>query len=139
MDTVSKEFIVLGDFNKNLEWLNSTMSLGFSQVVSQPTRETQTSSTLIGHIFTNREKYINHVSVSKISIGNHYAIFGNRKRNFSIGKHCPQTISYRPFKHFDKHAFIQDLSLVPWEAIRLFNYVDEIVENWNSVFSKVVN
>ena len=60
MDTVSKEgkeLILLGDFNKNLahkysdlEWLNFTMSLGLSQMVSQPTRVTPTSSTLIDHI-----------------------------------------------------------------------------------------
>ena len=62
MDNVSKEGkkkkkILLVDFNKNLahehsdlEWLNFTMSLGLSQMVSQPTQVTPTSSTLIDHM-----------------------------------------------------------------------------------------
>ena len=47
MNTVSKEgkeLILVGDFNKNLarehsdlDWLNFTMSLGLSQMASQPT------------------------------------------------------------------------------------------------------
>ena len=45
-----EELILLGDFNKNLahehsdlEWLNFTMSLGLSQMVSQPARVTPTT------------------------------------------------------------------------------------------------
>ena len=75
------------------------------------------------HMYTKMEENVNHVSVSKISISHQNAIFGNRKLNFSIGKHCHQTISYRSFKHFDEHAFIQDLSLVPWEVIQSFSNV----------------
>lgn len=108
-------------------------------MVSQPTRVTPTSSTLIDHIYTNMEENVNHVSVSKISISDHYVIFGNRKLNFSIGKHCHQTISYRSFKHFDEHAFIQDLLLVPLGVTQSFNNVDEMVEIWNSLFLDVVN
>ena len=142
MDSVSKggkELILLiGDFNKNLahehsdlEWLNFTMSLGLRQMVAQPTRVTPTSSTLIYHIYTNMEEHNNHVSVTKISITDHYAIFGNRKLNFSFGKQCHQTIDHRSFKHFDEHAFIQDLSLVPWEVIPSFENIGEMIHHGN--------
>ena len=47
-----KEMILLGDFNKNLfnehkdlEWENFITSLGFSQLVCDPTRVTDTTST----------------------------------------------------------------------------------------------
>ena len=65
--------------------------------------------------------------------------FANRKLNFFVGKHCHQTINYHSFKHFDEQSFIQDLSLIPWEVIQLFNNVDEMVEIWNSLFLEVVN
>ena len=48
-----KEIILLADFNKTLlndykdvEWKTFTTSLGFSQLVCDPTRVTETSSTL---------------------------------------------------------------------------------------------
>ena len=64
-----KEIILLGDFNKNLfednldrEWQNLTLSLGLTQMISQPTRVTPNSKTLIDHIYTSTEK-IFHVLV----------------------------------------------------------------------------
>ena len=56
IDVVSKEdkeFLLLGDFNKNLneeierDWDNFTTSLGLSQLVCEPTRVTKDSATLI--------------------------------------------------------------------------------------------
>ena len=115
----SKEFIFLGDFNKKLsperpdtEWINFTMSLDISQIVDQPTRVTQMTSSLIDHIYTNGEENINHVSVC-VNISDHYAIVCNRKLNFFLGKHCHQTITDRTVKTFDENAFINDLMQVP--------------------------
>ena len=58
-----KEIIILGDFNKDLlnsnanrEWLNMTESLGLSQLVTQPTRVTNNTSTLIDHIYSTHEE-----------------------------------------------------------------------------------
>ncbi|MCU7800226.1 MAG: hypothetical protein KZQ70_08805 [gamma proteobacterium symbiont of Lucinoma myriamae] len=149
IDTVTKEgkeIILLGDLNKNLiggqadkEWLNLTLSLGLSQMVDEPTRVTENSSTLIDHIYTNIEENITRVTVCKSAISDHYAIFGNRKLNSFIRKHSHQTITYRSFKDFDENAFIHDLSLVPWEIIQNFDDINEIVRVWNSLFLEVVN
>ena len=64
-----KEIILLGDFNKNLlednldrEWQNLTLSLGLTQLISQPTRVTSSSKTLIDH-FIRVMKTIFHLSV----------------------------------------------------------------------------
>ena len=67
-----KEFIILGDFNRNLlhddidrHWGNFTTSLGLSQLVNEPTRVTKDSATLIDHIYTNTEENIQNVSAKK--------------------------------------------------------------------------
>ena len=81
IDTVmndEKEFILLGDINKNLlnndterEWGNFITSLGLTQLISEPTRVTNDSSTLIDHIYTNNEDNIRNVNVEKLSISDH--------------------------------------------------------------------
>ena len=80
-----KEFILLGDFNKNMlnndtdrEWGNFTTSLGLTQLISEPTRVTNESKTLIDHIYTNNENNIQSVNVEKICLSDHYGIFCNR-------------------------------------------------------------
>ena len=62
---------------------NFITSLGFSQLVCDPTRVTDTTSTLIDHIYTNLDENISRVHVCKVSItcSDHYAVFGNRKLN----------------------------------------------------------
>ena len=141
-----KEIILLGDFNKNLlfnhndaEWENFTTSLGFSQLVCDPTRVTETSSTLIDHIYTNLDENISRVHVCKIAISDHYAVFGNLKLNNCIKTSTHQTITYRSFKNFDETMFINDLHEVPWETIEAFEDINEIVEVWNNMFLEVVN
>ena len=80
----NKEFILLqiGDFNRNLlnpeidrDWGNFTSSLGLTQLISEPTRVTQESQTLIDHIYTNNEETINSVYVEKMCISDHFAVF----------------------------------------------------------------
>lgn len=52
------DIIVIGDFNLNLlngenkKWLHDVESLGLTQVVKLPTRNTECTSTLIDHVYT---------------------------------------------------------------------------------------
>ena len=149
IDNVSsegKEMILLEDFNKNLlynhkdiEWENFITSLGLSQLVCDPTRVTDTSSTLIDHIYTNFNKNVAHINVCKMSISDHYAVFGNRKLKNCVKSNAHQTITYRSFKNFDESRFINDMHAVPWETIEYFSDINEIVEVWNKMFLEIVN
>ena len=63
----NKEIIAMGDFNKDLsltnldrEWSDFTTSLGLRQLITQPTRVTDRSSTLIDHLYST------HVVMRKI-------------------------------------------------------------------------
>ena len=67
-----KEYILMGDFNKNLlnvdtniEWCTFTTSLGLTQLIDEPTRVTTESQTLIDHIYTNTEENVQCVAVKK--------------------------------------------------------------------------
>ena len=73
MDNVfkdDKETILMGDFNKNLltsnvdrDWLIFTLTLGLTQLFSNPTRITNSTSTFIDHIYTIMEDNISKVYV----------------------------------------------------------------------------
>ena len=49
----------------DMEWGNFTTSLGLTQLISEPTRVTNDSKTLIDHIYTNNENNIQSVNVEK--------------------------------------------------------------------------
>ena len=149
IDVISKEdkeFIILGDFNRNLlnddidrNWGNFITSLGLTQLVSEPTRVTKDSATLIDHIYTNTEENIQNVSVKKLCLSDHYSIFCNRKCSSVTGKNTHQVITYRSFKNFDEVKFQEDLLTVPWEIIQNFDTVDDMVTAWNTLFLETLN
>ena len=116
-----KEFILPGDFNKNLrdfdidrEWGNFTTSLDLTQLVTEPTGVTKDSKTLTDHIYTNAEENIQRVNVKRLCLSDHYAIFCNRKHKSPVtGNKTHQVITYRLFKHFEESKFLHDLGSIP--------------------------
>ena len=69
-------------------WMQNFSKSSFSQLVTEPTRVVENSSTLIGHIYSNRESSMKHVSVIKTSISDHYLTVAVRKTGVhkQIGK-----------------------------------------------------
>lgn len=106
----------MGDFNldistnTNKKWLNLTELFDLSQLVSQPTRVTETTSTTIDHVYTSHPENISEVFVSNYSISDHFPVCFSRKVNIKISKSDHITTSYRSFKTFNEDAFINDLS-----------------------------
>ena len=77
-----KEMLILGDFNKDLlnthnnrDWLDTMTSLGLTQLINSHTRVTNTTSSLIDHIYTSYEENILDAHVSQIGLSDHYAFF----------------------------------------------------------------
>lgn len=105
----SKECIILGDFNFDLlkqdhnsnTWISLLDSVDFTQLVCQPTRVTQTTSTLIDHAFTNTPNNISEVTVQRYSISDHYPVYITRKTNgHSKNTSIHKCIQYRSLKFF---------------------------------------
>ena len=79
MDKVNKgnsNIVLLGDFNIDLlksqpAWESTTSLFGLHQLINCATRITQTSTTLLNHIYTNNEQMVSKVQVSDICISDH--------------------------------------------------------------------
>jgi hypothetical protein len=72
VDTEDKELIILADFNIDLmsdkiplRWIHLKNNFNMSQIVSDPTRVTKTSSTLIDHVYSNQPEHVDFISVPK--------------------------------------------------------------------------
>lgn len=142
----NKEIILLGDFNKDLlnsnmhrEWLILTESLGLSQLITEPTRVTNSSSTLIDHVYSTQEENLAQVHVSRIGISDHFAILCNRKLNANFKKNEHKSITYRSFKKFEEADFLNDLLAKPWNEIDENQDIDDKLDTWYTLFNETVN
>lgn len=137
---------VLGDFNVDILidsyesrlWLGTMEDYNLSQVITEPTRITQDSSTLVDHVFTSEPSKIRSTSVKKIGLSDHYPTCVVIKNSFGI-KHSHTKIKYRCYKHFDETSFIKDLNDGPWHITSTFDDVDECLDTWYKLFTSIID
>ena len=109
----------MGDINKDLlnnqikhAWLDYMAPLGLTQLVSEATRVTGDSRTLLDHIYSNCPTNVNSLTVPKIGLSDHFPIFVTRKMHVKPPKTNHYTISYRSYKNFDEAKFVEDLQSI---------------------------
>ena len=112
-----KEIYLLGDLNCNflsnpLEYHTSQLmdvliSFQMNQVLTEPTRVTPISKTLIDVVITR----LSHTDAYPLSISDHYLIYTIRKIVIPRGR--PRFVEARYFKHFDESKFRNDLINAP--------------------------
>ena len=93
VDIEEKEIIILGDFNIDLlsnripcKWTHLKNIFNMTQVISNPTRVTKSSSTLLDHAYSNIPENIDFISVPKYSVSDHYPICISHKRGLKKKK-----------------------------------------------------
>ena len=82
--------IIMGDINidyhacTNSKCLNLVQLFDLTQLVSEPTRVTESSTTLIDHIYTSNNENNSECFVAPYSLSDHYPVCFSRKVNCNI-------------------------------------------------------
>lgn len=123
--------IFLGDFNvdqlHNTALLQSMSSYGFEQLISEPTRVTASSMTLLDVIFYNKSDQVASSGIINADlISDHSLIYCVLKHE--ITRLAPRTITYRNFKQFAYEHFLRDLENVEWDTIYYLNSIESKVD-----------
>ena len=135
------ETIILGDFNVDYSAKKNPLrrrldefafSFNLTQIISKPTRVTETSKSTIDLILVNNTHKIVQCDVLDSSISDHNVIFCVVKGG--IKKLPPKVFEYRSFKSYEKKAFIKDIEQVPWSIIEGVGDIDDTVFLWEKLF-----
>ena len=90
-------------------------TFGLKQLISEPTRDTASSSTIIDHIATSDARNVVESGVLQSCISDHYVVYVVRKYFGSL-KPQHKMISTRQIKNVDEGLFLSDLASVDWQA-----------------------
>ena len=145
MGSENKEVTLIGDFNCDWTQLKkhkispqTNRIVDFAdlfqlqQLIKEPTRITQTSSTLIDLAFSNRPEIINTSCVEHLGISDHSLISICRK--IPIPRKEPKLINTRQFKHYNINAFCSDLSkILQTQSADLLD-PNALWEEWKNIF-----
>ena len=89
---------------------------GLSQLISEPTRITPSSRTLIDLCITSSPEKISNTGVVHLGISENSLVFMTLKICYEqTGIH--RTIETRVFKNFNHHHFLDDVAQQPWNRV----------------------
>ena len=153
LDAEDKEIIILGDTNCNVgasqddhdippctkRIMEFYDTFGLQKLISEPTRETASSSTVIDYIATNDPRNVVESGVLQTCISDHYVVYVVRK-HFGSLKPQHKMITTRQMKNFDEELFLGDLASVDWQAIVSDSgSLDDAVGQWSDTLSQIIN
>ena len=140
-------FSYLGDLNANLlpfsrnkekqELKKFATSHDLTQLITEATRVSETSQTLLDVILVNNDRRITDSGVVPVSRSDHYLVYCVLKAG--VIKAPPKTIEYRSYKNFDVNTFLAGLNSVPWHIIENEEDIDDAVFIWNQLFSEIAD
>ena len=125
--------------NHNSSTLTSILDIyGLSQLISEPTRITPTSSTLIGLCITSSPEKISKAGVVHLGISDHSLVFMTLKISYErTGSH--RTIETRAFKNFNHHHSPDDFAQQPWNKCFSETNPEAMWNVWKDLFMEVVD
>ena len=136
--TTGLEMIIMGDANidfqacSNNKWLNLVQLFDLTQSVTNQTRITPYSSTLIDHVYTTNPENISECYVPYYSISDHFPVCFSRKTNCKILKneHITTTIGHSKFLMKLDFCKIWQLILDRFIDILVDSDINEACSTW---------
>ena len=136
------EVMCTGDFNINIldienVHVNNLLSVleqfNLRQIIEEPTRITESKSTLIDLVIVTNEERIVEKAVLDCDISDHQMVCFKVK--VSNGNSKPRMYTYRNFNNFVYDSFHNDLLSIPWDTIF---YIQEINEKVTYLAQNIV-
>ena len=144
IDAENVEFYLMGDLNCNLaapqldhnaNLLSSIADVySLQQLITDSTRCTDSSSTLIDLIFTNCPERVVCSGVSHIGISDHSLIYVYRKLSIDPPSRGHTTVTYRKFKNFNSSNFRYDIACQNWQIINNYDDPNDMWDAWKNLF-----
>ena len=152
LDAENAEYWLLGDLNCNLgapildhksKILSGIADLyNLEQLIEEPTRITESTSTMIDLIFTNTPDNVACSGVSHVGISDHSLICAFRKLSTgrsNVGHKTDKTITYRNSKNFDLGSFRADIGSQNWDDIKSLKGPNDMWRAWKTNFNRIVD
>ena len=118
--------IILGDVNINIlksfeclraqRFTNLMFSFELNPLIRRPTRVTETTASILDHIWTN-SKSVKNDGIIKSNLTDHYPVFMTLSNNSPISNVNPGYKPYRKYSEANKKKFRDKLKEVNWEPL----------------------
>ena len=144
----NKEIVILGDVNCDLltdtpdyqtRKLNGVCSsFDLQQLITEATRVTETTETLLDHIYTNNIDKVNGSGVIHTGLSDHSMIYVNLGKIKKKPTHKHKYKTNRSFKKFNEDDFVNDIRKANWCSVKHDN-VDKCIDDFEKLFLHIAD
>ena len=143
--SLKKSIILTGDLNCDLMSDNPRgdalrsfcVAVNATQLIKDPTRVTNSSSTLIDIVLSSDPGLVKDSGVLDMTISDHFLVYAVLDLKILKPKAC--YITTRSYKKYNAELFSSDVSYIPWNILDLADSLDAKVDNFNDLFLACLN
>ena len=117
--------------------MNFCRMFNLTQMVSSPTRVTDSTATLLDVIITSNANQFREVKIIECSVSDHDLVYAILRLKKQLSK--PVYITTRYFKHYHPEAFYEDIEQAPWSVLDVFDDVNDKLFAFNELFCDIVD
>ena len=141
------ETIVLGDVNICFSQKNSPIYKEYSallklfsldQIITEPTRITPTSSSVLDHILCNNKDKISQSGTISVGLSDHLLTFCTRKL-CKVKSFSHNTVKIRSLKNYSKDELVTKLLLADWSKYFSSSNVNEAWNAFKAIFTEILD
>ncbi len=146
IDVENSDLYLLGDLNcdllsqtpnaNTLELLDTFDIYNLTQHITEPTRVTRTSQSLLDLCITNTPDKIKVSGVLSLGISDHSLIYLVRKSTWQFANSFTRK---RHFKHFNDNEFLNDLNEIDWNEISSSDDPNVMWSMWLTNFTQILD
>lgn len=143
----NKDIILIGDINcdilkpccytKKMQDISDNYHL--QQLIKDPTRITENSSTLIDHIYTSNVNRVSSTGVHHTGISDHSLVYISWGKEIKERNNVHNYRTSRKYKNFNAIDFINDLEKIEWSNVIKTNDVNDALGEFESLFAPICN
>ena len=147
LDAENLEYFLLGDINvdftptANSSCKNTLTELfdiyGLHQLIEEPTRITEKSTTMIDLCLTNSLSTTVDSGVIHLSISDHSMVYIIRKAHYV--QTGTRNIETRSMKTFNRDSFLSELEQQPWENVYHYEDPNVMWATWKDLLMNVID
>lgn len=148
VSSCDKEIIMMGDVNvdllvdgsKQCKLTDIASSYQLHQLISEPTRVTENSETLLDHVYVSNMSKVVSSKVLPLSLSDHYAVlltYHNKSSKETERGH--KVVRFRSTKSFKSDVFLDELQNAPWTNVYIQSDPNEALQVWYDTFTSVLD
>lgn len=143
----NKDIILIGDVNCDIlnpccytkKLLEITENYHLHQIITDPTRITENTFTLIDHVYTSNVDKITSSGVLHTGVSDHSLIYASWGKSIKTRNHVHNYKVNRKYKNFNADEFDKDLQSVQWCQVTEMKDVNDALSKFESLFLPICN